>query len=270
LLAVVALLASGSPFATSQTPQNSTPITVNSSALARLELPDAPSALLSSSSLTSDSSVSSADPDGQASNPAAVSNQTRFKHAPHLQMMIAPNEVTDPLSVHEKIVGGLKNSVSAFSISGWFAVAGWEQLTDRSPNYGTDSGAFASRLGAAAARGASEGIFSKSLFAPIFHEDPRYYILGNGHSFVKRAIYAASRAIITRTDSGKETPNYSLFAGNAAGSALTIPYYPQKNTTFSQVAQTFGGSIAGSAIGCVVDEFFADALVVAHIKKAQQ
>jgi len=88
------------------------------------------------------------------------------------------------------------------------------------------------------------GVFSNSLFAPLFHEDPRYYVMGTGHPFFKRLVYAGTRAIITRTDSGRTTPNFSLLAGNAAGSALTIPYYPAQNTSFKEVAETFGGRLA--------------------------
>jgi hypothetical protein len=261
LFAAAAVFAAVSPFAAAQTLQTSTPTTVDPTAVAHLELPDAPA--------TSSSLDSNSDPDDQPSNPATAASKTGLKHSPHLQFVIAPNEIADPLTVHDKIIGGIKDSFSLFSMAGWFGAAGWEQLTNGSPNYGTNSGAFAARLGAASARGASEGVFSESLFAPLFHEDPRYYIMGNSHNFFKRAIYAGTRAIITRSDSGKEVPNFALLAGNAAGSALTIPYYPQKNTTFSEVAQTFGGSIGGSAIGYVVNEFLADALVIAHIKKAQ-
>lgn len=171
------------------------------------------------------------------------------------------------MTVPNKIVSGLKTSVSLFSATGWLAAAGWEQLTNSSPNYGTDSGAFGQRLGAAAIRGISEGVFSKSLFAPLFHEDPRYYTMGKGHPFFKRVVYAATRSIITRTDSGRTTPNFSLLAGNAAGSALTTTYYPSQNTGFKEVAETFAGSIGGSSIGFVVDEFIVEALVDLHIKK---
>ncbi len=122
---------------------------------------------------------------------------------------------------------------------------------------------------AAALRAGSEGIFTDCLFAPLFHEDPRYYVMGKGHPFLKRLAYAGTRVLITRTDGGHQTPNFALLAGNAAGSALTIPYYPSKNTSFSEVAQTFGGSLGGSAIGFVVDEFIIDALVKVHLKKPQ-
>ncbi len=183
-------------------------------------------------------------------------------------MIVSPDEIADPLTVRDKVVAGLKSS--AFAATGSIAVAGWEQVTDGSPNYGTDSGAFGQRIGAEAIRGTSNSLFSHSVFAPIFHEDPRYYVMGSGHTFLKRIVYAGTRVLITRTDSGHPTPNFALFSGIAAGSALTVTYYPAKNTTFSGVAETFGGSLGGSVLGFVVDEFIADALADLHLKKKGQ
>ncbi|HEY1992979.1 MAG TPA: hypothetical protein VGG81_01160 [Edaphobacter sp.] len=184
-------------------------------------------------------------------------------------MTVLPGDIAGPMTVHEKVTSGLLNSVSLFSATGWLASAGWKQLTDGSPNYGTDSGAFGQRLGAAALHGISNGVFSDSLFASIFHEDPRYYVMGPGHPFLKRFVYAGTRSLVTRTDSGHSSPNFALFAGNAAGAALTVTYFPAKNTTFSEVAQTFGSSLGGAALGFVVDEFIVDALVDLHLKKKQ-
>jgi hypothetical protein len=42
---------------------------------------------------------------------------------------------------------------------------------------------------------------------------------------------------------------------------LGVPYHPAKNTTFSLVAETFGGSLGGSALVFVVERFIVDALV---------
>jgi len=266
--AASALLLAVAPFATAQATVTSGPATDVAAANLHLDLPDSPGALFSISSSSTDAATDSADPadDSFDQTPAAKAGP---KHAPHLQMTISPGEIADPMNVHDKVVGGIKDSVSLFSAIGWFASAGWEQLWNDSPNYGTNAGAFGQRLGAAVARGVSEGIFSESLFAPLFHEDPRYYIMGPGHPFFKRLVYAGTRAIITRTDSGHLTPNFSLIAGNAAGSALTIVYYPAINTTSTQVLETLGTSLGGSALGYVVDEFIVDALVDLHLKKRQ-
>jgi hypothetical protein len=274
LHAAFALLIAVSPFAAPQTPPANKPaadvIAVNS----RLELPDSPGALLSSSSSSADAASNSTDAasssrDAEGTPLEQISAKAPLKHAPHLRMIIAPDEIADPMTVHDKVVSGFKDSVSPSSAAGWLSTAGWQHLRNSSPNYGTDAGAFGQRLGAATIRATSEGLFRESVFAPLFHEDPRYYIMGKGHPFFKRIVYASTRSIITRTDSGHATPNFARLAGNAAGSALTIPYYPAQNTTFSAVASTFGGSLGGSALSFVVDEFLVDALVDLKLRKKQ-
>jgi hypothetical protein len=275
ILRTVGLLFAVATFAAAQTPLTSKPAADVIAANVRFDLPDSPGTLFTTSSSSAD--VSSGDPDSATPGPAdsdgaqtTTGSGSRPKAAAHMKMVVNPGEVAQPMTVREKVLGGMVSSVSLYSATGWLAAAGWEQLWNSSPNYGTDSGAFGQRLGAAALRGVSEGVFSNSLFAPLFHEDPRYYVMGRGHPFFKRLVYSGTRAIITRTDSGHNTPNFSLIAGNLAGSALTIPYYPPLNTSFKEVMITFGGSVGGSALGFVVDEFIVDALIDLHIKKKAQ
>jgi hypothetical protein len=267
LHAAFALVIAVSPFAAPQTPQANKPaadvVAVNS----RLELPDSPGTLLSSSTKSANAASNSTDPEGASIEPMPA--KATLKHAPHLRMVIAPGQIADPMTVHDKVVSGFKDSFSLSSAAGWLSTAGWQHLRNSSPNYGTDAGAFGQRLGAATIRATSEGLFRESVFAPLFHEDPRYYIMGKGHPFFKRLVYAGTRSIITRTDSGHATPNFARLAGNAAGSALTIPYYPAQNTTFSAVASTFGGSLGGSALSFIFDEFLVDALVDLKLRKKQ-
>jgi hypothetical protein len=263
LTASLALLIAMAPCATAQTTLVTKPIADPSPEQTRPELPDSPDALVSSST-SSSTRVPGSVTDPYSSAVAPV-NSVSGRWA-HREIVIEPGDIAEPMTVPRKIVVGLRSSVTLFSATGWVSAAGWEQLTNSSPNYGTDAGAFGQRLGFATVRGISNSVFSKSLFAPLFHEDPRYYVMGPGHPFSKRLVYAATRSIVTRTDSGNKTPNFSLFAGNAAGSALTIPYYPSQNTSFKEVARTFGGSIGGSSIGFVVDEFIIDALADLHIR----
>lgn len=272
LHAAFALLVAAAPFAAAQTPLATNPAADVIAANTHFGLPDSPGTLFTSSSSSADANSADAnlDPGSADRDGAQAPTGPRPKAATHMQMVIHPTEVAQPMPVRDKVVSGFASQASLFSATGWLAAAGWEQLTNGSPNYGTDSGAFGQRLGAAALRNVSQGVFSISLFAPLFHEDPRYYVMGNGHPFFKRLVYAGTRAIITRTDSGHTTPNFALLAGNAAGSALTIPYYPAQNTSFKEVAKTFGGSIGGSALGYVVNEFIVDALIDLHIKKKQQ
>lgn len=235
-----------------------------------LSLPDAPAVSSDSTSSLDESSSSSNEADsyanlggGGAFDPASMKRRLL---ATRSDITVYPGQTAPPLSAHEKEVMGLKQSFTLFSLIGWTTSAAYTHLINGTPNYGTDSGAFGERLGAAALRNTSQNIFGNVVFAPLFHEDPRYYKMGKGHKVYKRIAYAASRALVTRADDGRATPNYSLIAGRVFGAALSNAYYPDSNRSFSQTAQTFGTSMAGGAIGFVVTEFLDEALEIAHLK----
>jgi hypothetical protein len=263
------LLASTVPFVSAQAQPapatQKTQATQTSQTDAMLSLPDAPSFATSSSASTETSTTDA------INNPsdAAAASRRRLRYATRRDITIQPGEIAPTLAPHDKVVLGLEESFTLFSVIGWTTSAGYSQLVNGSPNYGTDSGAFGMRLGATAIRNISENVFGDAIFAPLFHEDPRYFKMGSGHNVFKRGIYAATRAIITRTDDGHETVNYSLLAGNATGAALTNAYYPRLNQGASQTAKTFGTSVGGSAIGLVVTEFLDDALKFAHLQKLE-
>ena len=229
---------------------------------ASVSLPDAPEAGSSSRSASADFV-----PAGEAAAGWDPARQRTL--ASTTDMYILPGQQAPRLTASNKFVMGVKDSVSPFSMVGWVASALYAQALNGAPSYGSNGKAFAQRLGASAARASSEDIFSNSILAPIFHEDPRYYKMGRGHNFMKRLVYAGTRTIITRTDEGRSTANYSLLAGNLAGSALTNVYYPQRNRTASQTMETFAGSVGGSALGFVVSEFLSDTLAIMHLTKSE-
>jgi hypothetical protein len=215
-----------------------------------------------------DNSSTSADPDF-AGAPSGQSS-THSTMASRWDTVIAPGQQAPALTGKDKFLMGARDSVAPTSMMGWFFSAGWSHLLDNSPNYGTDKGAFGQRLGAAAIRNISEDVLSTSVMAPAFHEDPRYYRMGRrGHSITQRAIYAATRVFITRSDSGRQTANLALITGNLEAAALTNAYYPARNRTAGRTMLTFGTSLAGSVLGFGVSEFLDDALVLAHIKKSE-
>lgn len=232
----------------------------DSRALADLELPDSPgTVLISSSSSTTDDP---ADSDGQK----AV--DTRPVLRPRVKLVPA-NRIAPPQTASDKIQMGLREAVTPYSILGWFVSAGWAQLIDGSPNYGSNSKAFAQRLGASAALASSRNIFSDSVLAPILHQDTRYYQLGPGHNFIHRAIYAGTRPIIGRTDGGRSIPNYAFLLATAGSSGLTVTYYPDENTSGGQVAQTFGTSLGGAALSNLISEFGGDIIQKLHLTRSQ-
>jgi hypothetical protein len=174
------------------------------------------------------------------------------------QKVIQPGQQAPRPSLREKIALGMYSSVSPKAMAGWVGVSLYEQAIDTSPNYGQTFRGYAQRLGAAVARDSSEAIFSDAILAPAFHEDPRYYRLGPGQNGVYRFLYASTRTLVTRTDDGRPTPNFSLLGGNLAGAALTQAYYPSRDTGFKPTLKTFGSSLLGSSVGFLVDEYFRD------------
>ena len=223
-------------------------------------LPDAPSALLAKSD---DSSKAS-----EVFDQAATSNKGQPMALPRVKF-IAAGQPVPPQTAHDKFVLGFRETITPFSMLGWVFSAGWSHLIDGRPNYGTNREAFAQRLGAAAALSASKEIFSDSVLAPVFHQDPRYYQRGKSYKLVNRAIYAATRPVVGRTDSGRTIPNYAHILATGGAAALTQTYYPQRNTTASQVGYIWLTSLGGSAVGYVVSEFGGEVIQWLHIKKTE-
>lgn len=228
-------------------------------------LPDAPStvASIASSSL---SITPSAEADPIAEDIQARRHDPKAAQPAHI--IILPGQTAPRQTARDKLVGSVRDAVSPFSFGGELISAGYSHLTNGSPNYGTNSTAFAQRFGASVARGTSQNLFQKGAMAAILHEDPRFYQMGSGQPFVKRLVYAGTRPLITRTDSGKSTPNLALLSGYFGAAALTKVYYPQPNQGFNQTLITYGGSIGGAALGYITSEFLSDTLEILHLEKS--
>ena len=143
----------------------------------------------------------------------------------------------------QKMILSLRENVRPITLIPGLYSAGYEQLRGTDPKYGSDSGAGAAKFGAAMARSASVRFFSDGVFAPVFHQDPRYYRMAHG-SIWRRGVYAAERALVRRGDDGSNQFNSSGVAGRAAAAVLTLAYYPPVSRTTGVVFSTFGVSIA--------------------------
>ena len=222
-------------------------------------LPDSPGAFVTGSSTsTAEEPADSADP------------ITTTRPVLRPQVKLVPSDRTaPPQTAGDKVKMGLREAVTPYSMLGWVFSAGWAQLIDGSPNYGTNGKAFAQRLGASAAIASSRNIFSDSILGPIFHQDTRYYQLGKGHNFIHRAIYAGTRPIIGRTDGGRSIPNYAFLLATGGSSGLTVTYYPEQNTSASEVGWTFATSLGGAAVGNLISEFGGDIIQSLHLTRNQ-
>jgi hypothetical protein len=169
---------------------------------------------------------------------------------------VDPGEHVPRLSARDKMVFWLHEEIRPSATLPAFISAGYGQLAD-SPNYGSDSGAFGDRLGAALIRQATMRFFCSSLFPTFVGEDPRYYRKSKG-SYLGRAGWAAEQSFIGRRDNGNHDFNISNIFGHLAASALTPAYYPGPSISAHVVFQTWATSIAGSVGNNLFLEFWPD------------
>ena len=207
-----------------------------------------------------------------AAAPKTVATTTStMPMAPMYSRVIPAGMATPQIHKWDKITLATRDLYSPSNFVDFFVSAGWSHVTNGQPNYGTDSGAFGQRLGAAAIRDTTQEFLSHGLFAVFFHEDPRYFALGPQYGFGKRTFYALTRPLITRDSSdGHAVPNISLILGQAAGVGLSNLYYPQSNRNFHDNIARFGGSLGGSALSFWMDEYTSELLKALRLRRLEK
>jgi hypothetical protein len=173
--------------------------------------------------------------------------------------VLKPGQTRVPYTAKEKFIFAVRESVSpeqAFVVT---LGAGYNQLINGNPHYGTDSNGFGEREGTSALREASNHLLGDGLFASAFHQDPRYFRDGNGVPFKARAKHVLVSAVTSHADSdGHLQPDYSGLLGRASTAAMTVTYYPHVSATPDIAAETFGYSILGELAGNAFLEFWPD------------
>lgn len=136
-------------------------------------------------------------------------------------------------------------------------LAGYSMETVATPEFHQGAAGYARYFWHAAVDQTSENYMVEFVVPALTHQDTRYYTLGRG-GFVKRTGYALSRAVVTRSDSGKEVFNVSevLGAGSAAG--LSSLYYPTRGRSVGNTGKEWGIDVAVDAASFVAKEFWPD------------
>ncbi|MDR3702876.1 MAG: hypothetical protein P4L56_24735 [Candidatus Sulfopaludibacter sp.] len=91
----------------------------------------------------------------------------------------------------------------------------------------------------------------------LFHEDERYFAMGTGGWF-KRAIYSASRILITPDYNGHNTFNAAEIFGRGISQGISGFYYPSQDRTAGALAVKYGWAIGRDALTNVFREFWPD------------
>ncbi|HWG17213.1 MAG TPA: hypothetical protein VN678_05090 [Acidobacteriaceae bacterium] len=230
------------------------------------DLPNAPGTTQPFAAPKDQSAIDTTVPASEASAGIGTGEVERSK--PYLHRNVPPGEGLQPLTAGQKFELSIRSRFSAGAFAGALFGAGWSHLNNSRPHYGSDRGAFGERLGAAELKQASESFFTSGLYAAAFHEDPHYYVMGSGqgHSIAHRAIYAATRVVVTRTDSGGTSVNFAKLAGLASSNALANAYYPVQDRAVSKTVTAFATNLGTSALSLELSEFLPDVFHAIHHK----
>jgi hypothetical protein len=104
---------------------------------------------------------------------------------------------------------------------------------------------------------ASGSYFTEAIVPTLTHEDPRYYTLGHG-GFFRRAGYALSRVVLTKTDSGGTSFNLSEIVGNGMEAGLANLYYPPQERSLHNTAVNWASQLEAASLNNLVREFWPD------------
>ncbi len=187
-----------------------------------------------------------------------ISNDRILGVIPNFQTVSEPGVKYEPLRVRDKWRLFVKESVNPFTFASAAAGAALSQIGNGNPKYGYGATPYLQRFGAAQADMTTQSFFGDAVLASLFREDPRYFRMGKRRSALRRVGYALSRTVITRYDSGRDGFNFAAVTGMGMGIVLSDAYYPRQSVGGGELRSRFITSIAGSALGNLLPEFWPD------------
>jgi hypothetical protein len=219
----------------------------------------------------SDKDSRSAGDQGKAES--GTSNDRLFFTLPNFLTLENAHEVP-PLTTKQKFAVVTRGSFDYVQYPWYAFLSGISQWEDSEPGYGQGAEGYAKRFGAAFADGTIENFMTGAVLPSILRQDPRYFQLGKGSSW-HRTLYAMSRNLITRTDSGGQQFNYSEVVGGALAAVIsTNSYHPKSHLfttttpgvlrytpsdrTLSNTAKVWGTQYGYDTLTLVVKEFWPD------------
>jgi hypothetical protein len=170
---------------------------------------------------------------------------------------VSADTTLPPQTVKEKFLTATQDSFDYSAIFVPAVLAGASMAANSTPEFGDGAAEYARYFWHAALDQTSRNYMTQFVVPVIARQDSRYYTLGNG-TFLKRAGYAFSRTIITRSDSAKEQFNVSEVLGTGAAAALSTTYYPASRQNFSSVGKRWGVGIGVGGLSFVLKEFWPD------------
>jgi hypothetical protein len=164
-----------------------------------------------------------------------------------------------PQSVKEKFLTASEDSFdySAFVLPA--ALAAESEWTNATPEFHSGAAGYGRYFWHTYVDQTSENYWVEFIVPTVTREDTRYYTLGPGSGGkLKRVGYALSRAVVTRTNSGKDTFNISEVVGAGAAAGISNFYYPRRERTLVNTADKWSVNVGVDAAAFIIREFWPD------------
>jgi hypothetical protein len=198
------------------------------------ELPDSPGALLDQQPTQTPAPKPTDNPDAVSANGTQQTKRV-LGIIPNFSSVSADTKLP-PQTPKQKLTLAAKNSFdySSFLVAG--IQAGFAMDSKSYPEFHQGLEGYGKYYWHTLADTADENFMVGGLAPILFHQDSRFYTLGHG-GFRKRSWYAVTRVLVTRTDNGNPTFNFSEVVGSGAAAGLSTVYYPKQYQTWTKVGQ---------------------------------
>lgn len=195
------------------------------------------------------------DPDAAAANGA---HQTkRIAGIIPNYRSVSADQHLPPQTVKEKFVAAGKDSFDYGSFILAAVQAGFAINGNSYPEFGKGVLGYGRYYWRTLLDTADENFMVGGVLPSVFHQDPRFYTLGHG-SFGHRALYASTRVLVSRSDSGAAMPNVSEIIGAGAAAGISSTYYPERYQTWTKVGQKWLTSVLIDSANFTFKEFWPD------------
>jgi hypothetical protein len=170
---------------------------------------------------------------------------------------VSANTQLPPLTTKGKFWIATEDSFDYSSFVWTGILAGQEFALNNFPEFRQGAAGYGRYYWHSLVDGVSGTYFTEAIVPWITHQDPRYYTLGHG-GFFRRTAYALSRVVVTKTDSGGASFNWSEVGGNAVEAGLANAYYPPQERGARQTAINWGAQLESAALNNIAKEFWPD------------
>jgi hypothetical protein len=216
-----------------------------------------------SNNKTPDSKSSLPDAPAPAANPGSQTEEQYGKQPKRILGIIpnyravSANTQLPPLSFKGAMWLATQDTFDYSSFLFVGGLAGIAMAGKSQPSFGQGAEGYGKYYWHSFADNGIENYMTEAIVPTITREDPRYYTLGKG-GFFKRTGYAASRLLITRTNSGGSTFNLSEVIGAGAAAGIGNAYYPPEYNPWVKTYQRWGTQVGLDGLFNVLKEFWPD------------